>query len=53
MGQRYVITGVQLGLLVAHPDEETRKHLVDEIIDKQWLCEGKDLDKLLHKSVQR
>lgn len=43
MGSRYVITGVQLGLLIAIQDEETRKHLIDEIIDKQYLCEAEEL----------
>lgn len=42
MGERYLVTGVQLGLLIANPDELARKILVDEIIDKQFV--GNDND---------
>lgn len=37
MGERYFITGVQLGMLIAIPDKEERKKIVDEIIDKQFI----------------
>jgi hypothetical protein len=37
VGERYLITGVQLGLLIATNDEEKRKKIVDEIIDKQFI----------------
>ena len=36
MSERYWVTGVELGLLVA-TDEVTRKALVDKIIDKQFI----------------
>ena len=37
MSEKYYITGVQLGILIAHQDEETRRILVEEIIDKQFI----------------
>jgi hypothetical protein len=36
MSERYWISGVQLGLLIAIGSEGKRKQLVDEIIDKQF-----------------
>jgi hypothetical protein len=37
MSERYFITGVQLGLLQSLNETE-RKKIVDEIIDKQFIC---------------
>lgn len=37
MSERYFVTGVQLGCLIALPDEEARKKLSEEIIEKQFL----------------
>lgn len=37
MGERYLVTGVQLGLLIAILDEQERKKLVDVIVDKQFI----------------
>jgi len=38
MSERYFITGVQLGMLVQKEvDEETKKKLMDIIIDKQFI----------------
>jgi len=37
VSERYWITGVQLGLLQAMPDEKDRKELVMKIIDKQFV----------------
>lgn len=37
ISERYIITGVQLGLLYVEPNEKKRKKLVDEIIDKQFI----------------
>ena len=37
MSNRYLITGVQLGMLIALPKQQDRQKLVDEIQDKQWV----------------
>jgi len=41
MGERYLITGVQLGILVGTDDAFKRKILVDDIIEKQFLDNSK------------
>ena len=38
MAGRYLITGVQLGMLVALPNQEDRQKLISDIEDKQFLC---------------
>jgi len=53
MSERYWITGVQLGCLEALDNEETRKKLVDEIIDKQFIGDKEDLQKLLKDKVTK
>ena len=47
MGERYFITGTQLGLLQVLPTPGMRKELIDEIIDKQFIGSKKDLEKML------
>jgi hypothetical protein len=37
ISERYVISGTQLGMLIALSDKSERKKLVDEIIDKQFI----------------
>lgn len=37
MGERYLITGVQLGMLAEIDDKVERKKLAEEIIDKQFI----------------
>jgi len=37
MGERYYITGVQLGLLISIPDTTGRQKVGDEITDKQFI----------------
>lgn len=37
MGERYWVTGVQLGLLQVLRTEEKRKQVIEEIIEKQFL----------------
>ena len=37
MGERYLVTGVQLGMLTVSSKESDRKKLIDEIIDKQFV----------------
>ena len=52
MGERYLITGVQLGMLKALKDEADVHHLIDNIIDNQFVCNtnntniGKDAKKM-------
>jgi hypothetical protein len=38
MGARYLITGVQLGMLIALPDLDHRQQLVDKIERDQYVC---------------
>ena len=44
MGSRYKITGVQLGMLVALPDQKDRQELVDKICDEQYLGTAEEVD---------
>ena len=37
MGERYWITGIQLGLLQECDNKPYRKELIEEIIDKQFI----------------
>lgn len=37
MGNRYVITGVQLGILMADTDEKSRMKMLNEIMNDQML----------------
>lgn len=37
MGERYLITGVQLGMLIEVSKKENRKNIVKDIIDKQFI----------------
>jgi len=46
MGNRYYITGAQLGILIGSDNEDMRKNLGDDIIDKQFLCNGAGFKKL-------
>jgi hypothetical protein len=38
MGERYVITGAQLGMLISVREVKARQNIVDDIIDKQFIC---------------
>ena len=49
MSERYWITGVQLGWLVAVPDAKRRKDFVEDIIEKQFIGTKEDLENLLEK----
>ena len=42
MSERYLITGVQLGLLVVEHREEMAKKIMDNIIDKQFIGNSKN-----------
>ena len=48
MGDRYYITGVQLGLLVAHENELIRQQIVENIINKQFICNKAGFEELLN-----
>jgi len=37
MGERYLVTGAQLGVLKAIQNEHTRNKIIDEIIDLQFI----------------
>lgn len=37
MSERYLVTGAQLGILIASSEQEKRQEIVDEIIDKQFV----------------
>ena len=37
MGERYLVTGVHLGLLTVTPDKKTREKLVKVILDEQFV----------------
>jgi len=41
MSERYVLSGVQLGLLI-ELDKESRKKLINEIIDRQFIGNSKN-----------
>jgi hypothetical protein len=47
MGERYWITGVQLGTLQVLPTSSMRRELINEIVDKQFIGDEKDLKKML------
>ncbi len=42
MGGRYFITGVQLGMMKAIVEEKDILDLLEEIENKQYLCEKED-----------
>jgi hypothetical protein len=45
MGGRYVISGVQIGMLQALPYQEARDKVLDEILQNQYIGESdKNLD---------
>jgi hypothetical protein len=37
MSERYLVTGAQLGILLALEDKTERKEVIDEIIEKQFV----------------
>lgn len=54
MSERYLITGVQLGML-KYLDKESKEKLIDEIIEKQFIGNScnhilVDVDKLYYKN---
>jgi len=57
MGERYLVTGVQLGMLIGLSEAKDRRALVDSIIDLQYIDEHSknimqscvEINKLLRK----
>jgi len=52
MGNRYWITGVQLGILMGlaiNINSQSTKNILNEIEDKQYLCEAEELKRLKSK----
>lgn len=47
MGGRYIVTGAELGILIATPDQSRRSELVDEIIAKGYLCDDIPIEELV------
>ena len=53
MSERYLITGVQLGILVASPTEQERQMLVDTIIEKQFIAtSGQPVEADVHNIIK-
>ena len=50
MSEKYWITGVQLGILQAIPDEKERKEIVDGIVDKQFIGDNEVFNKIIDLS---
>lgn len=44
MGNRYWITGVQLGMLIALAKNKEIKDLLNFVLKNQYLCEAEDLE---------
>ena len=56
MAGRYIITGVQIGMLTALKNSEDRKKLLNEIMDKQYVGHShesieKDVQDISEKSL--
>jgi len=49
MGNRYWITGVQLGMLMALTENLEVQKLLGQIEDKQYLCEAEELSDSVKK----
>lgn len=57
MGGRYLISGVQLGILVGLQDYEDRKEMVDKIVNNQFVCNSnqnveKDFEKIFDEKYK-
>ena len=53
MSERYWITGVQLGWLIAVPDARRRKDFVEDITGKQFIGTKEELEKMLKTGKRR
>jgi hypothetical protein len=53
MGERYLISGVQLGSLFALDKRESRQKLIDEIIEKQFIAtSGQPIEADVHNIIK-
>jgi len=43
MGERYLVTGVQLGMLIASSRND-RQRIIEDIIDSQFICDTDNTD---------
>ena len=43
MSERYLVTGIQLGLLIATKSKQARKEIVDVIVDRQFIGNSDDI----------
>lgn len=44
MGERYLITGVQLGTLLARDNKLERRMIIEDIVDTQFICDTDNTD---------
>ena len=53
MGERYLVSGSQLGVLIALPTQESRQKIVDDIIDKQFIAtSGQPIEADVHNIIK-
>jgi hypothetical protein len=52
MGSRYFITGVQIGILLTELEEKSKKDLLNEILERQYIGEKEQFDKLIGRIKQ-
>jgi hypothetical protein len=53
MGERYLVTGTQLGILLETQDKQRRNDIVDEIIDKQFIAtSGQPIEADIHNIIK-
>jgi len=53
MGNRYWITGVQLGMLIALAENKELQDLLGKVLENQYLCEAKELQELKYKEAKK
>lgn len=53
MGERYLVTGTQLGVLISLTDIDERKKIVEDIIDKQFIAtSGQPVEADVHNIIK-
>ena len=53
MGERYLVTGTQLGVLISLTDIDERKKIVNDIIDKQFIAtSGQPVEADVHNIIK-
>ena len=53
MGDKYWITGVQLGMLIALAKNEEVQNLLGKVADNQYLCEKEEPNNLKYKESKK